>query len=178
MSRLAFMTFGMLREPRSSPVVRGFVKLGPSVNAEAERAHGFIARAVKPETGASGFGQSYGEWGENSIAPAFYDGGVEFNDNTNASTLSLWKDIESVRRFAYNGLHKIALAQREKWFRPPAWPSYVMWWVADDHTPQWSEATQRIEHLHTHGPTPYAFSFKHPFDSDGRPIDVQWHTGE
>ena len=48
MARLAFYTFGILREPLGSEVVRPFVELSPKVFAAAEAAPGFIARAVTP----------------------------------------------------------------------------------------------------------------------------------
>jgi hypothetical protein len=115
------------------------------------------------------FGQVFGPWGV-FVLPRFYDGGSLPGTITQASTLSLWRDIEAVRRFAYNGLHKAALAKRGEWFRRPEWPTYVMWWVADDHTPTWAEACRKLEELHDLGPTPAAFSFKTPFDAEGRGV--------
>ncbi|MFJ4217156.1 DUF3291 domain-containing protein [Streptomyces hydrogenans] len=36
-------------------------------------------------------------------------------------------------------------------------------------TPTWADACARLEHLHDHGPSPFAFSFRRPFDADGAP---------
>ena len=52
---------------------------------------------------------------------------------------------------------------------PKTWPPYVLWWVADDHRPDWREAVARFELLHDHGPTADAFNFKSPFDTTGSP---------
>jgi hypothetical protein len=45
----------------------------------------------------------------------------------------------------------------------------VLWWVEDDHRPDWREAIARSELLHDRGPTADAFNFKSPFDATGRP---------
>ncbi len=87
-------------------------------------------------------------------------------------TLSLWRDLESVFAFAYFGVHAEALSHGRDWFVKPEWPSYVAWWVADDHRPDWSEAKTRLEQLHDNGPSPQAFSFKSPFGPDGARIVI------
>ena len=87
-------------------------------------------------------------------------------------TAGFTKDLESAFAFAYAGVHAEALSRRKEWFLAPAWPTYVAWWVPDDHTPDWHEATARHEHLHDNGPSPYAFDFKHPFGPDGNPVDI------
>ncbi len=52
-------------------------------------------------------------------------------------------------------------------------PVYVAWWVPSDHPIEWKEGNARLEHLHSHGPTAFAFNFARPFDSDGNacPLD-------
>ena len=85
------------------------------------------------------------------------------------ATMSLWDDLESVYAFAYNGRHAEALGKREEWFRKPEWPTYVAWWVEDDHIPTREEGATHLEHLHDHGSTYYAFDFKTPFSADGQP---------
>jgi len=114
------------------------------------------------------FGQIFGAWGDYCV-PRFYDGGTTDGEETQATTLSLWTCIESVYAFTCGGLHFRAFQQREKWFRKPQWPSYAAWWVADDQIPTWREASDRLEHLHDHGPTPFAFDFKVMFGADNEP---------
>lgn len=170
MARLAFTTFAIMKQPYGHPEVHGFEALTPAVFREAERSPGFIARAkeVDDNNHLTNFERDWGAWGPFAV-PKFYDGGHNTATDTRASTVSLWESIEAVRNFAYGGLHYRGLRQREKWFRKPEWPTYAMWWVADDHTPNWPEATQRLEHLHDHGPTPFAFDFGMAFDAQGKP---------
>lgn len=100
---------------------------------------------------------------------AFYRPEPGSGDDREASTLSLWRSLESVRAFAYGRLHRDALRHRADWFLPRQWPSHVAWWVTDDEVPSWSQAADRLEHLYAHGSTPFAFDFRHPFDAAGNP---------
>jgi hypothetical protein len=95
------------------------------------------------------------------------------DQDTEAATLSLWRDLESVHAFAYSGHHLEALRQRADWFEPRRWPTYVAWWVSDDKIPSWDEAYARLERLHAEGPTADAFDFHHPFDPDEQPARLE-----
>src|SRR5262249_12949979 len=133
---------------------------------EAETSEGFIARASGRDYERSPFDQSFGPFGA-FRAPRFYQRD-KFGDNSVGQTLSLWTGIGAAHGFAYGGLHKDALAQRSKWFLKPEWPTYVMWWVADEHVPNWQEASLRLEYIHDKGPTPHAFNFGTAFNVEGR----------
>jgi hypothetical protein len=160
MMNVAFFTFGILHEAQGHPHVQGFFDLNVRTGEAAEQSDGFLGRSkLNPETGQH-------SWGER-VHPRFFHEGEHAQA---PRTLSLWADVESVFAFAYAGVHAQALRQREEWFLPPAWPTYVAWWVPDDHTPDWHEAIERHEHLHDHGPSPYAFDFTHSFDPDGHPL--------
>ena len=39
----------------------------------------------------------------------------------------------------------------------------TLWWVPAGTVPTVAEAEQRLIHLHEHGPTPHAFTFREPF---------------
>jgi hypothetical protein len=171
MARVGFVTFGILKAPYGSPVVQGFVDAVSDVFREATLSDGYITHAIRPEPQQPPFGQVYGDFGE-LILPRFYQGSTRADEMTQAVTLSLWGAINAVRRFAYGGLHKQALDQRSSWFLKPEWPTYAMWWVADDYVPSWREASQRLEYLHDNGPTPQAFNFGFAFDPDGRRISA------
>jgi hypothetical protein len=160
MAKVAFFTFGILREAQGHPQVQGFFDLNVRTGEAAEQSAGFIGRStLNPETGQH-------TWGERGH-PRFFRG----EEHAQAPrTLSLWADLESVFAFAYAGVHAKALRQRTEWFLPPAWPTYVAWWVPDDHTPDWHEANERHAHLHDYGPSSYAFDFTQPFGPEGHPI--------
>jgi hypothetical protein len=160
MAKVAFFTFGILREARGHPQVQGFFDNLAHTFETAEQSDGFLGRSRRnPETGQH-------TWGEEGH-PRFFREDEHADD---PRTLSLWADVESVYAFAYAGMHANALSQRQEWFLQPAWPTYVAWWVPDDHIPDWHEATARHAHLHDHGPSPYAFDFTQPFGPEGNPI--------
>jgi hypothetical protein len=83
------------------------------------------------------------------------------------TTLSLWRDVETARQFAYGGLHRAALKRRSDWFHKPEWPSYVLWWTADGQVPTWEEGARKLEALADDGPTRAAFNFAKCFDPPG-----------
>jgi len=152
MARIAFTTFGILRAPLREPQVQGFLNRTDAVFESAINAIGF--------QGAPHMEMDLGD----RPKPRFF---VEGKHHFAPTTLSLWADLESVYAFAYSGLHSEALGNREEWFLKPEWPTYVAWWVEDSHIPDWIEACDRLEHIHDHGPTSYAFNFGKPFDPDG-----------
>ncbi|NKB70530.1 MAG: DUF3291 domain-containing protein [Candidatus Latescibacteria bacterium] len=155
MGRIAFYTFGILRQPYGHQDVQGFFDRVEAVFEQADQAGGFIAR-------------NDGTWGT-YVLPRFF---VERKHASAQATLSVWRDIESICAFAYRGAHGEAVKKRSDWAIKPAWPTYVAWWVADDHYPTHEEACQRHEYLHDHGPSPCAFNFKQPFDREGQPVEL------
>jgi hypothetical protein len=100
---------------------------------------------------------SWGDWGA-FVAPRFYDAPGGADDDTLATTLSVWKSLKDLRNFAYNGSHGEALRRREEWFPRPDVPQQVLWWIAEDHQPTWAEAAAKLERLHDDGPSVEAFS--------------------
>ena len=169
MARLAFTTFAVAQVPFGQPAVEGFLRLEPHVFKQAEASEGFIDRARGLDDEAAPLADAerdYGVWGP-MVSPRFYDGGADLNSETRASTLSLWKDLDAVRVFAYSGLHQSAIRQRHKWFKVPDWPSYAMWWVSDTEVPTWADAAWRLDYLMQHGPTGVSFVFRVPFNETG-----------
>jgi len=169
MSRLAFYTFGILNEAWPHPATNDFLDAAPDVFHAAETTPGFIARALRPDRAKSYFGQNFGPFGDFAV-PRFYTFGTELADLRLAVTLSLWTGIAPVRGFSYGGPHKDALVKRTDWFAKPDHHSFAMWWVGDDETPTWRDASDRLEYLHDHGPSPRAFKFSSAFDANGKRI--------
>lgn len=160
--RVALYTFGIFSEPAMSPANQGFHDRNDLNLAAVEQSEGFIAR--------SGYAGDPGpdSWGL-QVYPRFY---VERGDGWSPSTLSLWSDLESPLAFTYAGIHAEALKPAREWFELRCWPGYVLWWVADSHVPQWDEAIIRHEHLHDHGASPFAFTFKESFDPSGQGVMI------
>ncbi len=159
MAHVAFMTLAIMRDTTDSPSMQSFFdQAGPNFQT-AERADGFVAFA---EDGRP-------DWGNRTV-PRFAQ--KQEYMGKHVISLSLWEDLESVFAYAYNGSHGESLAQRKVWFEPPAYPSYVAWWVDDDAVPTWQQASDKLDSLHEAGPQPAAFNFSHPFDADGHPTTV------
>lgn len=160
MARVAFYTFGILHERGEHPKTQGFIDRTPGVFASAENADGFVDHAN------THIERHDHTWGDPRAHPRFF---VEDQHPGAPATMSLWDDLESVYAFAYYGRHAEALGKRKEWFVNPEWPTYVAWWIEDDHIPTREDASKRLEHLHDHGSTPHAFDFKTPFDYAGQP---------
>jgi hypothetical protein len=163
----------VLKKPYGHPEVQGFDDRTPAVFDEAERSPGFIDRAREVSgSDLSNFERDWGKWGRFDV-PRFYRYGRDSQTDQRASTLSLWADLAAVYGFTYGGLHVAALRRRTEWFLTPEWPTYAIWWVADDHTPRWDEACRKLEMLHDRGSSPDSFDFKSCFDASGAPIEIR-----
>lgn len=133
----------------------------PSVFETAERAPGFVCRGKSQQTvDASGHLVKLGY----DAVPVFYP-----DPALVIQTLSVWRDIESVRAYVYSGGHLEALRKRADWMVKTVYPQYVLWRRPGADTPLYAEGVARLEHLHAHGPTANAFTFVQRFKA---PADV------
>ncbi len=160
MARVGFMTYGELHEAYDHPSIADFLPRVDASFGQAYAADGFLAAPDAYDDGP---------WTPHRY-PAFPGEPPPAADHHPIQTLSVWRDLEAVSAYAYSGEHLAALRNRRAWFRKIDAPGYVAWWIADDHTPSWAEGCERLEHLHAHGPTPYAFTFRHAFDPHGNPV--------
>jgi Domain of unknown function (DUF3291) len=154
---LALYTFGQFAKPSVDSSNDGFHLRNDPILALVDNTPGLVAR--------SGYEGDPGpaSWGT-QVYPRFF---VDNGDGWAPSTLSLWRDLESALAFSYFGLHKEALSHGRDWFIKGDWPPYVLWWVTQGSRPTWADAIIRHEHLHDHGPTHFAFSFKSAFNALG-----------
>ena len=86
------------------------------------------------------------------------------------TNLTVWDDVEDLRRFTYKTEHAGFIRRRKEWFGPLDGPHMALWWVAEDRLPDLNEAKARLERLASKGPTPDAFTFARAFDAEGVPI--------
>lgn len=77
--------------------------------------------------------------------------------------LSLWKDMASLRHFAFKSGHAMYFKRKKEWFTAPPSPYSVCWWhdftTSDCRPPSLQEAFERCKHLELYGPTDHAFDF-------------------
>ncbi len=160
--RVALYTIGVFRERADHPVNQGFYDRHDPSMEQVESAPGFIAR--------SGYDRDPGplSWGE-QVWPTVYK---ERGDGWCPATLSLWEAPGAIAAFAYRDVHGEAVRLGRTWFVEPDWPPFALWWVADDHIPDWSEAVERHGFLHENGPSPSVFDLRIVFDPDGKPMKL------
>ncbi|THV22512.1 DUF3291 domain-containing protein [Peteryoungia ipomoeae] len=161
-AHLAIYNFGIHVDEFGSEAVQGFSLREPANFKAAERAPGFIAR--------SGYDGEPGppSWGP-QVFPRFL---AERGGGAAVSSLSLWRDIESLMAFAYTGVHANALKYARRWNVVQDWPPLVMFWVAAGHRPDWQEGVARFEMLVDQGCGPQCFTFKQAYSPDGAPAVI------
>jgi len=131
-----------MREPLESPSMAEFVRNLDRVNALADEAPGFVWR-LKDE---SDDGVAIRLFGDDHIV-----------------NISVWKDVESLSRYAFESGHVEIMRRRREWFHPMTQAHAVLWWVAAGHRPALVEARQRLDQLRSHGAGPMAFTFKQAY---------------
>ena len=142
---LAQLNIARFVKPMSHPDNFEFIDNLDSVNAIAESQPGFIWRFVGS--------------GNNALDVQAFD------DPNVASNMSVWTDIESLRKFVYkNVAHQAIMRRRREWFDKLDF-YVVLWWVPVGHLPTLDEAKERLKLLREHGPSPRAFTFAQPFSS-------------
>ncbi|WP_424216935.1 DUF3291 domain-containing protein (plasmid) [Streptomyces sp. BI20] len=165
MPRLALYTFGTLKAPLAdpSPLTRALHDSGAEVYRRISRHPGYLGHAEAAD-GARGthFDLDWGAWGE-FVVPSWYAKGRTAQATALATTLSLWTELRHAFDAVHTGPHREALARRHDWFERAEHPKHVFWWAAEDTTPTWRDGVSRLEHLHHHGPTEHAFTFRHSF---------------
>ena len=154
---LAQLNIARMVAPITDPVMADFVAQLDYINSVADRAPGFVWRL-----------QSEGE-----VA----NGEELFGDDRLIINMSVWESIEALYEYTYRSDHLGPLRNRRSWFEKSEAPHLVMWWVPAGHLPDLVEAKHRLERLTRHGPGPEAFTFRHPFDADLRPLPARPRAG-
>ncbi|HVG24448.1 MAG TPA: DUF3291 domain-containing protein [Thermoanaerobaculia bacterium] len=126
--------------PLDSDLLRTFVARLEEINALADAAPGFVWRLKSDE-------------GPSSYLRPFDDDRILFN-------LSVWTSIDALKAYVYKTAHAELLRQRREWFTQFDGAHMALWRVAEGHIPSIEEAKERLAHLETHGPSPFAFTFR------------------
>ncbi|MFY9314802.1 MAG: DUF3291 domain-containing protein [Burkholderiales bacterium] len=156
---LAQLNIGAIRGPIDSPVMAGFVANLDRINALAERTPGFVWRLQTEEGNAT------------AIRP--------YPENENiAVNLSVWKDVDSLRRFVFQSEHVEIMRRRSEWFVKMDQPFLVLWWVPAGHRPSVEEAKQKLELLRRDGPGAQAFTFRQAYPPPDAPASAPSAFGD
>ncbi|ORT61379.1 DUF3291 domain-containing protein [Streptomyces sp. CB03238] len=141
--QLAQVNIARLRFPLDSPELEDFVDALDPVNATADAADGFVWRLQS-------------ESGDATDVPVFGDEWLIIN-------LTVWRDIDALTAFMYQGRHRELLSRRHEWFERVEEAMTALWWVEAGHRPTVEEAEKRLLHLREQGPTPHAFTLRKTF---------------
>jgi hypothetical protein len=147
--QLAQLNIATLKAPLDSPELKDFVDNLDRINALAEASPGFIWRLKGDGNDAT----SLRPLGDNIIV-----------------NMSVWRDVDSLRDFAYKSAHVEILRRKREWFTRMAKAYMVLWWVPEAHEPTVAEAAARLEHLREHGATADAFTFGEAFSAPDAPV--------
>lgn len=142
---LAQLNVARMLAPMDSAQMADFKAGLQPLNTLADDAPGFVWRLQTDEGDAT------------AIRP--------FPDDQLVVNLSVWRDIDSLRAYAYRGPHADYLKRRREWFSRMAEAFSVLWWVPIDHQPTAAEAAERLQHLREHGPSAHAFTFARIYPS-------------
>jgi hypothetical protein len=147
---LAQINVAKIVHDMDGPHMADFVAALDNINALAERSPGFVWRLI-------------GDGGDATD--------VRFGDASDVLiNMSVWTDIESLRGYVYKTAHAAVMARRAKWFPVLGRPHMALWWVAEGAAPTLADAFARLHALESHGPSPFAFTFDHPFDAAGHAL--------
>lgn len=156
---LAQLNIGVIRGPIDSPVMAEFVANLDRINALAERTPGFVWRLQTEEGNAT------------AIRP--------YPENENiAVNLSVWKDVDSLRRFVFQSAHVEIMRRRSEWFVKMDQAFLVLWWVPAGHRPSVEEAKEKLELLRRDGPSAQAFTFRQAYPSPDAPASAPSAFGD
>jgi len=141
--QIAQINIAKMLAPLDSPIMADFVANLEVINKLAEVSEGFIWRLK-------------GDY-DNATSIKVYD------DEFILVNMSVWKDVDSLFRYAYQSQHIEIFKRRREWFEKMTQMHFALWFVPEGHQPSVEEATQRLDYLRANGETPYAFSFKKRF---------------
>ena len=142
---LAEFNFGVLAHDWDDPRIADFSDNLDRVNRVAERSDGFVWRMSEADMDAA----------QNE------PGGVLGANHRVASTLSVWRDAQSLLTFVFNTVHRQFYDRSTEWFTPGISSNLVLWWVPTGTRPSVEDAVARFDHWNSFGDSDFAFGWKH-----------------
>jgi Domain of unknown function (DUF3291) len=124
-------------------IMKDFVAQLDEINLLGEQSEGFVWRLKSDDGNATSYNP--------------------YNDDRIIVNFTIWETADHLKNFVYNTAHRLVMKDRKKWFENLGQPSYVLWHIPAGITPTLADAVERLAHLQTNGPSPYAFDFKNIF---------------
>ena len=134
---LVQLNIATLQHPLDDPRIADFVDALPIVNEAGERSPGYVWRL-----------QSDG--GNATDIKVFEDPLIIVN-------LTVWESQESLKAFAYRGIHRDFFRRRAEWFVAGSTRT-ALWWTPAGSLPTTDDAKRRLEFIDVVGASPYAFA--------------------
>ena len=135
----------MLRAGWDDPLVADFAENIDRVNGIAERFPGVVWRLGD---------------GEMESAQLDVTGPNDWADNARvASTLSVWENVEVLKKICIQRDPRPVSSQGAEWFLPRHLPRPVLWHIEVGTLPTIENATCRMKHLMKNGSSEFAFDF-------------------
>jgi hypothetical protein len=148
---LAQVNIARMRAPLEDPLMAEFREQLDAVNAVADAWPGFVWRLQTDD-------------GDATSIRVFEDALILLN-------MSVWQSLDALHDYVYRSAHVGPLRARRQWFEPMQQASVCLWWVRPGERPTPEDGRDRLNHLRLHGPTPHAFTFRAPFDANGRALE-------
>ncbi len=140
---LAQINIALARAQMDSETMSGFVDRLNEINALADRSPGFIWR-LQTEEGDS-----------TSIRV--------FDNPLMLVNMSVWEDLESLKRYVYESAHLELIKSRKAWFDKLPGAHQALWWVPKGHIPSIEEGKSKLDCISQNGPSREAFNFAKHF---------------
>jgi len=137
---LAQCNIARAHAPLTELIMAEFVAQLDATNALAESSPGFVWRLKDDSNSATGI--------------------HVFDDPLLIVNMSVWESRETLFNFTYRTQHTDVFRMRKEWFAPLDIPHLALWWLPADQLPIAQDVKTRLDHLHMHGASPFAFTFK------------------
>lgn len=140
---MAQFNWATLRFDANDPRVGDFVNNVSRINALADRMPGFVWRHQNDSRALTKLKRELP-----------FDRTKRFT-----TTLSVWRDFESLETFVFKTVHNRYLNKRAQWFLPPQNSYMALWWVPEDCRPTIEDAVTRADELLSNGESERVFGW-------------------
>lgn len=140
---LAQINIAKAKDELTSETMQGFVARLDEINLLADQSPGFVWRLQTEDGDATAL--------------------RIFDDPLLIINMSVWQDIEALKKFVYKTIHVELLKDRSAWFDKIMEPHQALWWVPQGHEPTLEQAKGKLEEIRRHGASKQVFTFAHPY---------------